>query len=483
MNDVTASVRLLASLLRVFDLAAMAALFVVAAILASPALNFSVLSDFLTLRLRADNVLIFAAMTGLWALLLNVHRVYADLGSRALVRNLLMLTRAVTIGTGLLWLLAIVFDLQMVDYRFIGIFWIANLLVVTAARLLAALWVHYLSHKEKNRIDFLVVGMNRRSQELVRSLQKAQNAQRRFLGYVDVDAKQRTAIFEQQDASGDYLADLRDLPDILRTKPVDEVVVCLPLKSYYDEVSEIISLCEEQGITVRVLADFFQSRLTHSQVGQFGNQALITVATHNIRGASAVMKRSLDVAVSGSLLILLSPFLLVTGLLVALTSPGPALFTQQRVGMNKKSFRMIKFRTMVADAEVRQAALESMNEAQGPAFKIHNDPRITPVGSVLRKTSIDELPQLINVFKGEMSLVGPRPLPLRDYAGFKQDWHRRRLSVRPGITGLWQVKDRNHKSFDRWMQLDMQYIDEWSFGLDLKILLQTIPAVLRGSGE
>ena len=144
---------------------------------------------------------------------------------------------------------------------------------------------------------------------------------------------------------------------------------------------------------------------------------------------------------------------------------------------------MLKFRSMVAEAEVQQAALESLNEAQGPVFKIHHDPRITPIGRFLRKSSIDELPQLMNVIKGDMSLVGPRPLPLRDYAGFKEDWHRRRLSVRPGITGLWQVKDRDHSSFDSWMKLDMQYIDHWSLALDLKILLLTVPAVLRGSGE
>ena len=183
------------------------------------------------------------------------------------------------------------------------------------------------------------------------------------------------------------------------------------------------------------------------------------------------------------LLIALAPLLLTAALLVIATSHGPALFNQERVGLNKKIFKVMKFRTMVVDAEVRQAALESLNEAQGPAFKIQNDPRVTTLGKFLRKSSIDELPQLINVLKGDMSLVGPRPLPLRDYAGFEEDWHRRRLSVRPGITGLWQVSERNHTSFDRWMKLDMMYIDQWSIWFDIKIILRTIPAVLRGSGE
>ena len=144
---------------------------------------------------------------------------------------------------------------------------------------------------------------------------------------------------------------------------------------------------------------------------------------------------------------------------------------------------MFKFRTMVEDAEQRQAALECFNEATGPAFKIKDDPRITPVGKFLRKSSIDELPQLINVIKGEMSLVGPRPLPLRDYAGFSEDWHRRRVSVQPGITGLWQVNSRDHSSFDEWMKLDLDYIDQWSLLLDVKVMLKTVPALLKGSGE
>jgi lipopolysaccharide/colanic/teichoic acid biosynthesis glycosyltransferase len=167
---------------------------------------------------------------------------------------------------------------------------------------------------------------------------------------------------------------------------------------------------------------------------------------------------------------------------IKLTSPGPAHFAQERLGKNKHRFRMQKFRTMGVNAESQREALEDLNEAQGPVFKIKNDPRVTAVGRLLRKTSLDELPQLYNVLNGDMSLVGPRPLPVKDYEGFDEDWHRRRFSVRPGMTCLWQVGGRSNVSFDRWMELDMEYIDNWSFGLDLRILAQTIPAVLRGSG-
>ena len=199
-------------------------------------------------------------------------------------------------------------------------------------------------------------------------------------------------------------------------------------------------------------------------------------------GWPAVVKRGFDVVLSTSLLILLAPVFVVVAILVRWTSPGPALFGQTRVGLNKRQFRMYKFRTMTADAEQIQDQLLNLNEMTGPVFKIKDDPRITPLGRVLRKTSIDELPQLFNVLRGEMSLVGPRAMSLRDYQLFDQDWQRRRFSVKPGITCLWQVNGRNSVPFETWMELDMQYIDKWSLWLDFKILAQTIPAVVKGSG-
>jgi exopolysaccharide biosynthesis polyprenyl glycosylphosphotransferase len=195
-----------------------------------------------------------------------------------------------------------------------------------------------------------------------------------------------------------------------------------------------------------------------------------------------LVKRIIDFAVSLTLIVLLSPLFLVVAIFIKFTSPGPVFFVQKRLGLSKRRFSIYKFRTMVVDAEKKMHELEDLNEVSGPVFKMRKDPRITPVGRFLRKTSIDELPQLFNVLKGEMSLVGPRPLPVRDYEGFDQDWQRRRFSVVPGITCLWQVNGRSSVSFEQWMELDMQYIDQWSLWLDLKILARTIPAVLKGSG-
>jgi exopolysaccharide biosynthesis polyprenyl glycosylphosphotransferase len=208
----------------------------------------------------------------------------------------------------------------------------------------------------------------------------------------------------------------------------------------------------------------------------------ITLCSNSTENWQHLVKRTLDVSLSLVATVVFAPLFVVTAILVKLTSPGPIFFMQERVGLNKRRFRMCKFRTMVQDAEQRMAEIEHLNEVSGPVFKIKKDPRITPIGRILRAASIDELPQLFNVLKSDMSLVGPRPLPVRDYEGFDQDWKRRRFSVRPGITCLWQINGRSTTPFEEWMKLDMQYIDQWSLWLDLKILAMTVPAVLKGAG-
>jgi exopolysaccharide biosynthesis polyprenyl glycosylphosphotransferase len=260
------------------------------------------------------------------------------------------------------------------------------------------------------------------------------------------------------------------------------VAIFLPLRSFHELLSEVAALCEHHGTVLRLDSDIFDLKKAPLRVRDFDGG--FQVATHAgvFQGWPGVIKRVLDVLGSSVLLVLLSPFLLLAALLIKLTSKGPILFLQERVGFNKRRFKIYKFRTMVPGAEKMITQLQDLNEAGGPVFKIKSDPRITPVGKLLRRTSIDELPQIFNVLKGDMSLVGPRPLPVRDYEGFNEDWQRRRFSARPGITCLWQVSGRSSIPFEQWMRLDMQYLDEWSLWLDVKILVRTIPAVLKGSG-
>ena len=240
-------------------------------------------------------------------------------------------------------------------------------------------------------------------------------------------------------------------------------------------------ICEQVGVAIKIPANIFSLKLSKSSITKYNGLSVVNIYTGPSIATQFLIKRFIDIVISVAALILFSPLFLVTALLIRMTSKGPAFFIQDRIGYNGRIFKCIKFRTMVENAEEIKRELIQHNEVSGPVFKIKHDPRITPLGRFLRKTSIDELPQLINVIRGEMSLVGPRPpVPgeVNDY-GLKD---RRRLSMRPGITCLWQVNGRHSIPFEKWVELDKQYIDNWSLWLDLKILVKTIPVVLKCTG-
>jgi exopolysaccharide biosynthesis polyprenyl glycosylphosphotransferase len=275
---------------------------------------------------------------------------------------------------------------------------------------------------------------------------------------------------------------LARLEAVLRDESVDEVLVSLPPQKYGPLVEKIVNRCEEEGVIVRVRAEMFQLRTAKIYADELEGLPVLTFRSGPKDDWRLVAKRIIDFVGSAVLLLILAPLFAVVALLIKLNSPGPVLFAQERIGLNKRRFQMLKFRTMVNGAEKYQATLEQLNEAEGPVFKIKNDPRVTPIGKFLRRFSIDELPQLINVLKGDMSLVGPRPLPVRDVERIDLASHKRRFSIKPGLTCLWQVNGRSNIGFEEWVRLDLQYIDQWSLGLDMLILLKTIPAVFRGPG-
>jgi exopolysaccharide biosynthesis polyprenyl glycosylphosphotransferase len=249
------------------------------------------------------------------------------------------------------------------------------------------------------------------------------------------------------------------------------------------QVREALLACEAEGVEAWVSADFIQTLFTRVQFDKFAGQPLLIYRTTPSISWGLMVKRLIDMAMSAALLILLFPVMLIIAFLIRVTSKGPAIFSQNRSGLHGRSFRMYKFRTMVTNAEQARAELEARNEMTGPVFKVRNDPRITRIGHILRRTSFDELPQLWNVLRGEMSLVGPRPLPLYETANFNDVTQRRRMSVRPGLTCLWQVRGRNKiTDFKDWVSLDLEYIDRWSLWLDLQILFRTVPVVLFGWG-
>ncbi len=260
-------------------------------------------------------------------------------------------------------------------------------------------------------------------------------------------------------------------------------VIVSPRQALFGTIEQAIQVCELEGVDVWLLADFFQTRLSRASADELHGHPVLVFRTGPEASWQALAKTGIDFAGAAFLLLFALPIMAVAAILIRLSSPGPVLFRQQRAGLNGQPFTMLKFRTMVTNAEQLKQELAALNEMSGPVFKVTNDPRITPLGRFLRKWSVDELPQLLNVIRGEMSLVGPRPLPVDEVRRFDDPAHRRRLSVKPGLTCLWQVSGRNDvKDFQEWVRLDLEYIDNWSLWLDVKILFRTIPAVFAGTG-
>jgi len=253
--------------------------------------------------------------------------------------------------------------------------------------------------------------------------------------------------------------------------------------SSFEQVEAIIRACELEGVEAWLITDFFKTQISHTSLDEFYGRPVLVFRSTPEASWQSVFKQVIDY-VGAVVLLLVSalPFAVVS-LLIKLTSPGPVLFRQKRAGLNGQPFTMYKFRTMVSNAEQLKHELAALNEMSGPVFKMTNDPRVTPIGRWLRRTSLDEFPQLFNVLRGEMSLVGPRPLPVEEVQRLGDLGHRRRLSVKPGLTCLWQISGRNELSdFKEWVRLDLEYIDNWSLWLDLKILWRTVPIVLSGTG-
>jgi exopolysaccharide biosynthesis polyprenyl glycosylphosphotransferase len=435
------------------------------------------LAEALAMRVSVHNVLLIAALLYAWHWIFHLIGLYQSHRLSSRTSEIKDVIKASTLATVLLALLGATLRLRSATPESVGIFWLISTSTLLFSRLAMRAFLRAVRVRGRNLRSIVVVGTNNRALAFARGIQSRPELGYQVGGFVDEKWIAHDPLDGMQPA---IVSDLEGFQSYLRTHVVDEVVVALPAKSFYSHASRIVALCKEQGIVVRLLSDLFNNR--GARVDEFGSNPVVTLNASRFYGWPAVLKRAIDIIVSASVLILLAPLFVLVAVLIKLGSDGPALFAQKRVGLNKRRFRMYKFRTMVANAEALQAELESRNEVSGPVFKIKDDPRITRVGRFLRKASIDELPQLFNVLKGDMSLVGPRPLPVRDYEGFDQDWQRRRFSVRPGVTCLWQISGRSSIGFNDWMDLDMCYIDQWSLWLDVKILARTIPAVIKGTG-
>ena len=412
----------------------------------------------------------------LWAIslifILNNHRLYSTDRSLTIPREIWLIIRSVFFSSVLAGLA--MFLLQMKSFsRFIFI--LINLLLIlnlSLWRAIKRIIIRYRIKKGYYNMNILIVGAGRAGSLLAEEINNHPYLGLKVVGFID-DAKTGKIL------DYDILGKTKNLEEIIRRYYVDEIYITIP--SQRQKVSEILTLGKKLNKTVRIMADSFSFPFADIKLNYIGLIPLIRYTQREFHKSEILIKRFLDVVVASILLIILSPLLAIIAFLIKIDSPGPVFYISQRCGKKGRLFNFYKFRSMKVGADKEKELLKEKSEVKGPVFKIRNDPRITRLGRFLRKYSLDELPQLINVVKGEMSLVGPRP-PLPNEVAKYDTWQMRRLEVKPGITCLWQVRGRSDLSFYKWVKWDLWYIDHWSLGLDLMILLWTIPAVLKRKG-
>jgi exopolysaccharide biosynthesis polyprenyl glycosylphosphotransferase len=444
----------------------------------SPAQNPTFVIDYLSQRVKVANAILGFALLLSWYAAFAAQGLYVSHRLSSMAAELKEISRAVMISSGALLVAAQLGNWPTINAVTVAEFSFVTFTLIACVRVALRWNLRRVRAGGHNVKSLLLVGGGARGRRFAAEMKRRQDLGYKLIGYVDTDL----AFAGDELAGAPWLGEIADLPRIVANEVIDEVTIALPIKSHYTQIETAVALLEEQGITTHLLSDLFPQKLARSHPSNFNGLPIVTLDSTPRFSWRTEAKRLIDLAGAAVLLLFSAPILLLATVAIKLDSDGPVFFVQERVGLNKRRFRMIKFRTMSEDAESRMQEIEHLNEKTGPIFKIRNDPRITRVGRWLRKTSIDELPQLINVLLGDMSIVGPRPLSLRDALRMEVAWQKRRFSVKPGLTCLWQVSGRSNLSFEQWMQLDLEYIDRWSLGLDVSILLRTIPAIVSARG-
>jgi exopolysaccharide biosynthesis polyprenyl glycosylphosphotransferase len=418
---------------------------------------------------------LLGAVLPLWLVLLTAHRLAAPGEVLSLRREALKEIRVAVLGVVVLAAAGYLLRAQFVSRPFLLLFGLTNGVVLAAARIVERRTSLGRRLVEAPERVVVIVGCGEEAVSLARQVTRHRAWGLRLLGLVDADRCGR------REVEGFPIVGLADeLLELVTRDVVDEVVLAVPTRQL-GELEPLLVRCQELGIRVRVALRPFPHLRPHVEVEALDGVPLLTFATAPIAPLALFLKRLIDLSVAFVVLVLTSPLWLAIAAAVRLTSRGPALFRQVRCGMHGRRFVLLKFRTMVENADTLRQEVAHLNVMDGPVFKAPRDPRVTGVGRLLRRSSLDELPQLLNVLKGEMSLVGPRP-PIPQEVERYEPWQRRRLAMKPGITCLWQVSGRSDLDFATWMELDLAYIDHWSLWLDLKILALTVPAVFSGRG-
>ncbi len=412
----------------------------------------------------------------LWGLMLWAAGFYRSHRTLPLGEEIWAAMKVAFGGTALLALVVYGLRLEFVSRWFLVVFGIVNFLFLATEKVALRLLSRWVRTRGFNFRTVLLVGTGQKAAQLADFLEAHPYWGFRVVGYLDDDNGGEIRRTNRWPCQGK----ITDLEAVLIREVVDELIFVIE-KGKLGEYEQALLTAERHGVRAHVSMDIFPHVLARPILEELDGIPLLSFTTTPSNPLQLVVKRGIDLALSLVLLALTLPIQIVVALAIKLSSAGPIFFRQVRCGLNGRHFTLLKFRTMYAGAEERLHEISHLNEMSGPVFKASKDPRLTPVGRILRKLSIDELPQLFNVIRGDMSLVGPRP-PLPEEVSRYEPWQRRRLSMNPGITCLWQISGRNDLDFDRWMALDLKYIDTWSPMLDLKILLKTVPAVLLGKG-
>lgn len=422
----------------------------------------------------SEHAILLVIIPLIWWVLLNMQNAYTWQRFTSLQLEYLRVFRTTFLGVLILTAIVFIFRVRSLPRSLIALFAVVSFSLLILEKTLLFYTIGEMRRQGRNRKKALVIGTGELARKFVETTEKYPEWGLRVIGFL-MDKPED--VEKEEHVLGSY----NDLLTILHEQTVEEVVLALPSEDL-NMAREILTLCEREGVQVRLVSDFFRTMIAKLHVTEIHGMPILTFSTSPTKEWQQFIKRGMDVVISGTALITLSPLFLAIAAAIKLTSPGPVFYEWNVIGFSKEKFRGYKFRSMVKDADKLKEKLLDQNEMSGPVFKVKKDPRITTVGRFLRKLSLDELPQLWSVLKGDMSLVGPRPCLQTELPHF-ESWQRRKFSVKPGLTCLWQVSGRNEiQDFSEWAKLDLEYIDNWSLWLDFKILLKTVPAALLGKG-
>lgn len=474
--------RLLLRFHRLIDLSITAGCFIAAYFIKKHILPF----EYSSLSTGPNYYLVLVLIVMIWPMCFTWVGLYQSFREKPFKWFFINIIKACLFGILILNVVLFAMGVKDMSRILMGIFFVLNIFGLTLFKWCVLMMLQQLRAQGYNTRNVLIVGSRDRAVSVIKSIDVSREGGYRILGCFDINLE----IVGSSVVNGyKVIGTITDLKAYLENNVVDELIFAMPLR-LIENPDKYLVLAESMGVRVRFIPDWqihylkYTPAVAQIHIIDFSGIPTLTLQSTPVNEGQLLMKSLMDYGLALFFLIVLSPVFAIISLAIYSASPGPVFYSQERLGQNGRRFKVLKFRSMVLDADKKLAALTTLNEADGPAFKIKKDPRIIPyVGTFLRKTSLDELPQFINVLMGDMSLVGPRP-PLPSEVCQYEVWQRRRLSMKPGLTCLWQIAPkRNDLTFDEWMKLDLLYIDKWSLRLDFMLIMKTVGSVLTGAGR